>query len=310
MISKKEITLLRAALIGGMRNFFSEMGYVETFPPGLSAGPGSCENIKAIFKLPYFGRIAYLAQTSQLYLEAYLADMSIEKVFSVIKSYRAEEKVDNRRLTEFSLFEFESRDTSLDQLIDTIEQSLRRVFGIEGVRIRLHPNAIKAIEKQVWSRITYSDAILIIQRSKPNFKWGQDFSEEEEALITREYGISFVTHYPTRIKFFNMKLSRKNENVVEACDVLLPVAGEAVGGSVRETNANIIERRLNNSPILTELAGVRAEDFYWYLNLFREREIERAGAGIGIERVIQFILQEQDIHNCIEFPRDANLLVP
>jgi asparaginyl-tRNA synthetase len=128
--------------------------------------------------------------------------------------------------------------------------------------------------------------------------------------LLAEFGPVFVTHYPKRFKFFNMRVDRANEDVVEAVDLLLPGVGEALGGSARESDADIVRARLAHSPILTDLPGVRSADFDWYLSILSDAAFDRAGAGLGFERFIQFLLQVDDIRLTQVFPRDAAHLVP
>lgn len=302
-----ELTETRAAVLKSSRKFFDMEGYLEVVTPTITGATGACENTNTIFNIDYFGQNAFLIQTSQLHLEAFV--FGIPRVYSINHSYRAEPKIDNRRLCEFTLIEFEARDMNLNELIDLEERYLRYVFN--QVKDRICPQNRKYID-QKFPRITYTDAINLLKAEGVDISWGADLSAKDEKIITDKLGITFVTHYPEKIKFFNMKYNREHPEVVECVDLLLPGVGESIGGSERENDHKNLVERLDNSSMLKQLKekGGQRKDFDWYLELFENTEMHRAGAGIGFERIIQFIKGTDSIKDCVEFVRDASGVMP
>jgi asparaginyl-tRNA synthetase len=302
-----ELTLVRSSLLKSSRKFFDEHNYLEVSCPTITGATGSCESVSTTFNLDYFGKQAYLIQTSQLHLEAFA--FTHPRIYSINRSYRAEPKIDNRRLCEFTLVEFETRDMNLEELIDFEEAYLRYVFAqLEDFICSKNKGYIN----RKYPRITYDEAITFLKSKNVQIEWGDDLKAEHEKVITKELGICFVTHYPKNIKFFNMEYNRENPDLVNCVDLLLPGVGESMGGSVREFNYEEIKDRLNNSTMLKQLqekGGLR-DDFEWYLDLFKDEEVHRAGCGIGFERIIQFILGKESIVECIEFPRNACGIIP
>lgn len=302
-----ELTETRAEVLKATRRFFEKEGYLEVITPTITGATGACENTNTIFTVDYFGQTAFLIQTSQLHLEAFV--FGLPKVYSINHSYRAEPKMDNRRLCEFTLIEFESKDMTLDELINLEENYLRYLFN--QTKERICPQNRKYID-QKYPRITYTDAINLLKAEGINISWGDDLSAKDEKIITDKLGITFVTHYPEQIKFFNMQYNRENSSIVDCVDLLLPGVGESIGGSVRECDHNNLVYRLDNSSMLKQLKekGGKREDFDWYVELFENIEMHRAGAGVGFERVIQFMIGSDSIKSCVEFVRDSESLMP
>ncbi|MFH0702429.1 MAG: asparagine--tRNA ligase [bacterium] len=302
-----ELTETRAEVLRATRRFLENENYLEVTTPTITGATGACENTNTIFRIDYFGHSAFLIQTSQLHLEAFV--FGIPKVYSINHSYRAEPKIDDRRLCEFTLIEFEVKDMDLNELMDFEERYLRYVFN--QVRDRICPENRKYID-QKFPRITYTEAINLLKAEGVDIEWGADLSAKDEKIITDRLGITFVTHYPESIKFFNMKYNRENPEVVDCVDLLLPGVGESIGGSVREYDHANLVNRLETSSMLRQLTekGGKREDFDWYLELFEDVEVHRAGAGIGFERIIQFIRGTNSIKECVEFVRNASSVLP
>ena len=104
-----------------------------------------------------------------------------------------------------------------------------------------------------------------------------------------------VTDYPKAIKAFYMYVN-DDDRTVRAMDVLVPRIGEIIGGSQREDRADVLERRLGE-------CGLRAADYWWYLDLRRHGSAPHAGFGLGFERAVQFITGMQNIRDVVPFPR-------
>lgn len=301
------LTRVRAALMKASRDFFEQEGYLEVVTPTITGATGACESVSTVFPVEYFGHSAFLIQTSQLHLEAFV--FGTPKVYSINRSYRAEAKIDDRRLCEFSLIEFEAVDMSLEELLDTEERYIRHVLSaVEEMIVPAHRHYLD----QPFKRMTYTEAIDVLQKEGFDVEWGMDLGAIHEKKLTELYGITFVTHYPEPVKFFNMTLNREDRRVVDCVDLLLPVAGESIGGSTREHDYELLKGRLESSEMLRQLInkGGKRSDFDWYLELFKDVELKRAGAGIGFERLVQFVTGNASIKECVEFVRDAATIIP
>lgn len=302
------VVSIEAGLIRGARQYFDESGFTEVVVPHITRATGACENIATMFDLNYFGERAYLVQTGQLYLEALIPKLG--KVFCIGPSFRAETDVDERHLTEFTMVEFElpcDFDTLLVHIENTVKAMIRSV-------LRQRQDALEMLGADKshllsaalpFKRITYTDAIELLQTKGFNVQWGDDLKSTHEKRIVEEFGRpTFITHYPEAIKFFNMRRNEENPEVVNSADLILPYSGEAVGSAQREHNHKILEGKLLASKMLRMLEekGGSVEDFRWYLDFVKENPMQHSGCGIGLNRVTQFVLASRDIRATTAFP--------
>lgn len=312
-ITKVEGELLKAA-----RKYFEDNGFWEVVVPHITRATGACENIATMFNVDFFGERSYLVQTGQLYLESLIPYM--EKLYCIGSSFRAEPDVDERHLTEFTLLEMELP-CNLDELISHIEGLIcsmvksvveNRMKELEILKVdKSHIHMLKKL-KPSFSRITYTEAIDLLKHH--GVKWGDDLKSRHEKYLVEQLGNRplFITHFPKAIKFFNMRESRENPNIVNSTDCILPYSGEAVGAAEREHVHEKLFRRLAESPMLRMLEerGGSIEDFSWYLDTLRDgRMVPHAGCGIGLNRVTQFVLASEDIRMSTTFPQNRESLM-
>ncbi len=313
---------VRAAALSALRASLVEQGYTEVSTSSLVNIAGSCENPYASFKLNYYGREAHLSQSAQLQLEALVIRLQ-RGVFTVNSSFREENYDDptaqGRRLSEFTLIEPErpydnlTPDAALDTIIQTEELVMKHVLGevlkqcahdlsLLGSRV----DDLKATLEHPFARLTYDEALKLLNEQGGSYSFGDDLGITEERAILQHFGgvPTFVTHYPASIKFFNMKRMADGQRVYSV-DLLTPRLGETAGGAVREEDGLRIQQQLLDSKIAThvhEYDGDPLEQFREYLNLFeQEAPVLRGGFGIGFERLVGFLLHSTDILDTIAY---------
>ncbi len=304
------ITIVEAAALVAARKYFAESGFTEVLVPHITKVTGACENIDTLFELDYFGQTAYLVQTGQLYLEALIPKLG--KVFCIGSSFRAEPDIDDRHLTEFALVEiefpgdFEQLLVHIENIVHAMVHAAAECKELEALEV--DPERLKAVTKP-FRRITYTDAIKKLNEIGVDIEWGDDLKSRHEKILAGNAPL-FITHYPEAIKFFNM---RRNENplLVNSCDLVLPYSGEAVGAAEREYDHDQLLDKLKKSSMYKMLLerGKTIEDFKWYLDIVKEHPIQHAGCGIGLNRVMQFILGSDDIRACTAFPMNKESLM-
>lgn len=321
---------------------YQKLGLQYVDVPEIVGITGACENVDTLFKvgnrlnLPLF-----FTQTGQLALEQAL--QSVHGVYTIIHSGRDEEVEDNRHVRQFRLTEEEfdctlcgmtresyDEERMYEALLRHIEKATKAMIGavasehsslLTGQYGR-DVGALKAMIDRPYLRIVYEDAIgLLRTNGYAELSFGDDLGAEHEAKIielvnkrTKQYGSSigqwspvFIMRYPKEIKFFNMKVSERDERVVLSADCIFPYAGEAVGSAVREHDGIKLLVRLLTSTMykLHEQRGGRYDDFKWYTEgmIVSQKTLPHAGYGIGNERIIQFILGTNDIRQCSLFSR-------
>jgi asparaginyl-tRNA synthetase len=294
------------AMFRGARRYVEEQGFIGVHNmPEIVGVTGACENVDTLFKVDYFGKPAYLAQSDQLYLE--LLTPQLGKVYAEIQSFRMEPDADDRHLCQFALFEIEHLG-GLEELIGNISgvvaAAAREVVNSCSHELAMFDRDPRRLTNLEFARITYSDAIDLIQDEFPGLAFGDDLKADHEAAVVAHIGPCFITHYPKEIKFFNMKTNDLDPRVVNSTDLLLPFSGESAGAAEREHEHQVIVDRLHESDMYARLVanGATDADFAWYLDAHIDRDIPlHSGAGIGMARVAQFILGLDDIREAVPF---------
>jgi asparaginyl-tRNA synthetase len=323
--SKKKYNALinvRSVSLQSIRNALRQEGYSEVSTSSLVNIAGSCEDPYSSFALNFHGKEAYLSQSAQLQLETLVIRLK-RKVFTVNSSFRAEDYKDpekrDRTLSEFTLVEpegpYENQDPekAFDELTNVIERvikkSLEPLINNIAEEIELlggDINYLDTVRRSRFNRISYGDALNILSREGKRYDFGTDFGIIEERRILEYFdGIpTFVTYFPAKIKFFNMKRTTCGSKVF-AVDLLTPKLGETVGGALREENGEKIKEYLFESNIGKFLKEKRIDPdvtFGPYLDLFEEEKAPlRGGFGIGFERFVAFVLGSTDILETIAY---------
>lgn len=253
----------------------------------------------------FFGSPAYLTVSSQLHLEVFTS--AFPRVYTLQPAFRAEGSHTSRHLSEFWMLEAEMAFMDdLEGVMATVESSIKHALTNQGVRRCLSPERLSYCERissSAWKRITYTEAIDILQTSlgPDAIKWGDSISTEQERWLAENVGKDlpiFVTDYPAEIKPFYMRPNSNDEsNRTVACfDLLVPRIGELAGGSMRE-------ERWENIQAAIEKHGMDPEQYKWYTELRRFGTTPHGGFGLGFERLISWIGGWENIRECIPAPR-------
>ncbi|MBR9689795.1 MAG: asparagine--tRNA ligase [Candidatus Altiarchaeota archaeon] len=297
---------VRSTVLSAMRSFFEKEGFFEVSPPIFVSA--ACEGGSTLFDLDYFGGKAYLSQSAQLYLEAFVP--SLEKVWALTPSFRAEKSRTRRHLTEYWHLEPEVAWNNHEDNMDLQEKLLK--VAMKAVMEERQDvlgdfedrSEVESWIKDKWPRIRYDDAIDEVKAEFPKIKWGDDLGTEEERYLVNKYGIPvFITHYPRSIKSFYMKVDEENPKVVLNNDLISPHVGEIVGGSEREWKQELLLENIS-------MHKLNPKDYAWYLDLRRYGSIPHSGFGLGTERFLVSILKLEHIRDALAFPRFMNRVYP
>lgn len=323
--SKKKFNALinvRSTVLKGLREVLEDKGYTEVTTSTLVNIAGSCENPNASFTVDYYGREGHLSQSAQLQLEKLVIDLN-KAVFTVNTSFREENfddpEAEGRRLSEFTLVEPErpydglTPSKALDRIIEeqaeVIKYATHKVVeqcSLDIKRLGGDVDYLKRVVQSRFERITYDEALKMLNRKGEHYKFGDDLGVLEERAILRHFSNTptFVTHYPDAIKFFNMKRTLDGQRVY-CVDLLTPRLGETTGGAVREEDGEVIKQQLRESKTGEDLRK-RGQDpvipFTDYFNVFeQEKPLLRGGYGIGFDRFVGFLLQSNDILDTVSY---------
>ena len=262
-----------------------------------------------MFEIDYHGDKGYLSQSGQLYNEATTA--ALGRIYCFGPTFRAEKSKTRRHLLEFWMIEAEAAFFDVDDNMRLQEDMV--VYVIERVLERCR-NELKLIERDIskleavkkpFPRISYTDAVALLNKAGEPFEWGDDFGAPHETIIGNHFDSPvFVHRYPTAIKAFYMKPDPEDAKVVLGADLLAPEGyGEIIGGGQRIDDLALLEQRLAEHQLPREA-------FEWYLDLRRYGSVPHSGFGLGIERTVAWICGLDHIRESIPFPRLLHKMYP
>ncbi len=295
------ILRIRAEAERAARNFMDAQGYTLTDAPIFT--PAACEGTTTLFEVNYIDdQKAYLTQSGQLYVEALAA--ALGKVYTFGPTFRAEKSKTRRHLTEFWMLEPEAAYAHLEDMIQLAEGLVSAVVqSVAKNRTRelgLIERDVASLQKIMppFPRITYDDAIKVLQKAGNPAKWGDDFGGDEETIISKEFDRPVVIHrYPAAMKAFYMATDAERPELSLSFDMIAPEGyGEIIGGGERLADYDTLVRRLREH-------NLPEESFQWYLDLRRYGSVPHAGFGLGLERTVAWICGTEHIREVIPFPR-------
>lgn len=303
-----------------------ELFRVSTLNP---INPPLDENGNVNYKQDFFEKETNLTVSGQLEGETFA--LGLGKIYTFGPTFRAENSNTSRHLAEFWMIEPEVAFYDLDQNMDLAEDFIKYIINyaldnckddLEFLENRLLQeeknkpetlrsdmalrNKLKFIIDNKFIRVSYTEAIEILKRSKPNQKkkfkyiikeWGVDLQSEHERFLVEKHFKSPVIlfDYPAAIKAFYMRLNEDGKTV-RAMDVLFPGIGEIVGGSQREERYEVLKQKMKEMDI-------DEKELWWYLELRKFGTAIHSGFGLGFERLVQFVTGMGNIRDVIPYPR-------
>lgn len=308
--SKKPFAIMqiRNTMFKATVDFFEKEGFIKFDAPiFMHSVP---EGTTQLFHVEYFNNDAYLSQSGQLYGEA--GAMAYGKIFTFGPTFRAEESKGRRHMTEFWMMEPEMAWMHQDESLDIQERYLaymvKQVLDKNEYELKIlgrDPEKLRPTTEGNFTRLSYDDAIKMLQDAGRDIKWGDDFGAPDEGYISEQYDRPvFIVNYPTSIKPFYMKKNPDNPKEYLCADVIAPEGyGEIFGGSEREGNYEVLKQQIED-------AGLNLEDYQWYLDLRKFGGVPHSGFGMGFERTIAWVCHLDHIREAIPFPRLINRMQP
>ncbi len=323
---------IRSELSFAIHKFFNSRGFQYVHTPLITGS--DCEGAGEMFRvttldmenpprLPngqidysqdFFGKEAHLTVSGQLNGEMYA--MGLGDIYTFGPTFRAENSNTTRHAAEFWMIEpemaFADIHDDMDVAEDMVKFCIRHLMDVCAEDLELFDkfvepgllNKLKNIVENGFARITYAEAIEIMQKSGHKFEYepefGIDMQTEHERYLAEVHFKRpvIVRDYPKEIKAFYMRLNDDNRTVA-AMDVLVPGIGELIGGSQREERLDVLLKRI-------EEMGMKEEDYDWYLDSRRFGSVPHAGFGLGFERMMMLVTGIGNIRDTIPFPRTPN----
>jgi asparaginyl-tRNA synthetase len=297
---------VRAKVLECAREFFKKQDFLEVSPPMFISA--AVEGGSTLFGLEYFDQDLYLTQSSQLYLEILI--YSLENVYCIAPSFRAEKSRTIRHLTEYWHMEGEWPFADMHDLMRFEEDLVAQICQRTAAECKEQFEELGADLSKVASvktpfpKVTYTEAVEKLASKGSKFRWGDDFGYDDEKALADEYGKPFFVYdYPTVIKAFYCKTYRDRPEIAMSTDMLVPRIGEISTGGAREDDKEVLIRRIKET-------GLKVEDYEWYLDLRRYGTVPHVGFGMGVERLLTWMLDLENIIDSIPFPRTTRRFYP
>jgi len=312
---------IQHVILQSFRGFLSDRGYMEFQPPCViaSASEGGAD----LFMLPYFEKQAFLAQSPQLYKQ--MCAISFEKVFTITPIWRAEKFNTPTHLNEVRQMDIEKAFSNDETVMNVLEQMV--VHLLEQVNEKC-PNELAVLGKTLevpelpFRRVTYTEAIKMLQEAGEEIQWGDDFTKPQERMLKKLVGKDafFLKDWPGQQKaFYAMPYNKDNpediaylmktygntdmgDHVVRAFDCIYSGI-EISSGTMRIHLPELLRERIR-------FKGLNPDNFTHYIESFSYGAPPHAGWSIGLERMTMTITGMQNIRECAMFPRDRERLVP
>jgi len=298
---------VRSEVEQGIRDFFYERQFTLIDSPILT--PAACEGTSNLFETDYFGDKAYLSQSGQLYLEP--AAAALGKVYCFGPTFRAEKSKTRRHLMEFWMVEPEVAFLEFEGLCALTEEFVSylaaRILDRSREDLKVLERDTAKLEKVVppFPRITYTEAVAILNREGNPIQWGDDFGGDEETILASQFDKPvMVTRFPASFKAFYMQPDPENPETVLGLDLLAPEGyGEIIGGSQRIHDHDLLLARIqqHNLPV---------EAFQWYLDVRKYGAFPHSGFGMGIERFVAWMTGLTHLRETIPYPRMLYKIYP
>ena len=273
--------------------------------------PPLTQDGKIDYSQDFFGKPAHLTVSGQLNGEMYAC--ALGDIYTFGPTFRAENSNTQRHAAEFWMIEpemaFADIFDDMDLAEDMVRYCVKHIITNCAEDLELFEKFVDPTLKQTleniannsFARITYTEAIEIMQKSGKKFeyepKYGIDMQTEHERFLAEEYFKKpvIVRDYPKEIKAFYMRLNDDGKTVA-AMDVLVPRIGELIGGSQREERYDVLIQKIKDM-------GMQIEDYSWYLDSRKFGSVPHAGFGLGFERMMMLVTGIANIRDVIPFPR-------
>lgn len=317
---------VRSVTAYAIHKYFNERGYIYFNAPLITTsdaeGAGQMFQVttldlekvasskKVEYEKDFFKKAAFLTVSGQLEAETYA--LAFSKVYTFGPTFRAENSNTKTHMNEFWMIEPEIAFCDLDNLMDIEEDMLKHVikyvldncpdemeffdkFVEKGIIEKL-----KHVLEKTSVRIDHEEAIRILLDSNYKFEntpmYGQDLATEHEKFLTTHFNAPvFIKNWPKDIKAFYMRLNDDNKTVA-AVDLLVPGAGELMGGSQREERLPVLQERMKE-------LNMKEDSLIWYQNLRKYGGCVHSGFGMGFERLIMYLTGMDNIRDVIPYPR-------
>ncbi len=305
---QRAVFLLQEGIARGFREFLHANHFTEVHTPKIVAT--GAEGGANIFKLDYFEKKAFLAQSPQFYKQALIP--VYERVFEIGPVFRAEKHNTARHLNEYTSMDFEM--AFIESFYDIMEMEagfLKYALSLlqTDYAAQLKILGVKLPNADSIPSVRFKDAKeMVAEAYNRKIKNPFDLEPEEEQLISKLFkekynaDFVFVTHYPSKKRPFYAMDDPEDDKYTLSFDLLYDGMEITTGGQRIHSYEEQVDK--------LKRKGLDPADFESYLMAHKYGMPPHGGLGIGLERVCMKLIGETNIRCATLFPRDMNRLTP
>ncbi|MFC1685857.1 aspartate--tRNA(Asn) ligase [Nanoarchaeota archaeon] len=299
-----KIFKVRSKIFKHTTEYFDSAGFTNINTPkttrlGLEGGA-------TLFNLMYFGKSAFLAQSPQLYKQMFVGG-GFERVYEIAPVFRAEKSNTTRHLAEFTGADMEMGFIEDENDIMDVLEAWMKYLVIElkkSCKSELKDLGVDLKAPSDIPRIEMSEAKKMLAKQGKKLKKDDDLDAEAERMFSKivkeKYGSDFVfvTNYPYAVRpFYHMKKGKDGTNSFD----LLWNGVEICTGAQREHRLDILEKQAKGKGIVLDPI---------YASIFKYGMPPHGGAGFGLDRMTQRVLELDNIREALLLTRDPERITP
>ncbi|MBN1169809.1 aspartate--tRNA(Asn) ligase [Candidatus Micrarchaeota archaeon] len=306
-LRKKDISLIfrtKSIAARAFREKLEELEFIEIHPSAITGA--ATEGGADVFKLRYFENEAYLVQSPQLYKQMAVIG-GLDRVTMTMPVFRAEKHNTTSHLNEITQMDIEMGFADHNEAMDILEQTTLHI--LKRVKKEVGNEIAEAFKKEVTvpakiPRYTYTELIGKLNSNGFEMKHGWDFTREAEKKLDEVLNdeLYLVYDWPTEIRAFYSMPTEQDENICHAFDLVYRGL-EISSGAKRIHIPALLEKALAKR-------GLDPAGFEFYIKAFRTGAPPHSGWSIGLERLVMKICNQENIRECMMFPRDRTRLMP
>jgi asparaginyl-tRNA synthetase len=255
--------------------------------------PDSCASIEKRIEVEIYGKTVRTT-TSMIVHKMVACSLAVPRLFILspnVRIERSERAATGMHAYEFTQLDFEARSATSQDIRSLVEGIVWRLIASLKTSMKEELLTVREYEGLVTPRIPF--------RVYDRGELEEDYGKEWEPQIRSELKNPFwVTNIPREFYDFEDLETDRWDNY----DLYLPGYGEVLSGARREFEYNKIAGKM-------ERDGIRKENYKLLLKLARDgRLTPSAGAGIGIERLVSWIVGARHIGETQVFPKTPGVV--
>jgi nondiscriminating aspartyl-tRNA synthetase len=307
-LRERAVFKIQEGIVRGFRDFLFSQNFTEVRTPKIVAG--NAEGGANVFKLEYFGKKAFLAQSPQFYKQTMVG--VYDRVFEAAPVFRAEKHNTTRHLNEYTSLDFEmGYIDGFEDIMDMETAMLAYVFSFletsYAKELKILNITLPDVSKIPAVRFDQAKE-LVAEKYDRKIKNPYDLEPEEEILIGKYFkeefnsDFVFVTHYPSKKRPFYAMDDPTDKKFTLSFDLLFKGMEITTGGQRIHTYEDQVKKMQDR--------GMDIADFANYLMIHKHGMPPHGGLGIGLERLTMRLLDEANVRETTLFPRDVSRLEP